>query len=265
LGGGGATGIAWEVGALDGLAIDVALADRVIGTSAGAAVAAKMTAGFDRGEVSEWASTPQVPHANVDAVVLARLAGAQVWPDRMAAIRALGRRGLAAWSRDAQDEWVSYVADDLRGRPWPDRLVLTATNAITARGTVFDAASGVDLADAVAASCSVPGVFPPVVIDGVPYMDGGMPSPANLDLAWGFQAVVAVTSHAASIRPYRWPGRQARELGVPVCLVEADTRTKVAQGPDMLDTSRVGRAYAEGLRQGRSRAEEARAAWRVPA
>ena len=48
LGGGGVAGIAWETGLLFGLAergIDVLAADLVVGTSAGAAVAAQITSG----------------------------------------------------------------------------------------------------------------------------------------------------------------------------------------------------------------------------
>ncbi len=251
LGGGGATGIAWEVGVLDGSGVDVGLADRVIGTSAGAVVAAKITAGFDRAALSAWASTPQVPRTGMTVAAVARLLLAQVRLDRSAALRDFGRRGLAAWTAAAQDEWINYVAGDLRGQAWPSRLVVTATNAVSGRGTVFDATSGVDLGLAVAASCAVPGIVPPVMLDGVPYMDGGLRSPANVDLAWGFDPVLVVTSDTASARPYRRPNWQAARLGSRVCLVGPDLRTRLCQGPDMLNTRQVADIYAEGVRQGR--------------
>ena len=50
---------------------------------------------------------------------------------------------------------------------------------------VFDAASDVRLLDAVGASCAVPGIWPPVTINGRRYIDGGIRSAANADLAAG--------------------------------------------------------------------------------
>ena len=49
----------------------------------------------------------------------------------------------------------------------------------------FDAGSGDRLADAVVASCSVPGLFPPISIDGQRYVDGGISSATNADLLAG--------------------------------------------------------------------------------
>ena len=46
---------------------------------------------------------------------------------------------------------------------------------------------------ALASSCSVPGVFPPVTISGIRYMDGGMRTALNADLAAGHDAVIAVS------------------------------------------------------------------------
>ena len=61
--------------------------------------------------------------------------------------------------------------------------MITAVDAVTGEFTVFTADSGVDLVDAVAASCAVPGVWPPVTIGDRRFVDGGVRSPVNADLA----------------------------------------------------------------------------------
>jgi NTE family protein len=57
----------------------------------------------------------------------------------------------------------------------------------------FDRLSGTGLVDAVAASCAVPGVWPPVTIEGRRYMDGGVRSSDNADLAQGYARIVIVS------------------------------------------------------------------------
>ena len=90
---------------------------------------------------------------------------------------------------------------------WPDRdLRVTAVEAESGEFVVFDRDSDVDILQAVAASCAVPLVWPAVTIDGLHYIDGGMRSTANADLASGADAVVVIAplpqafSKATSIR-----------------------------------------------------------------
>jgi NTE family protein len=63
----------------------------------------------------------------------------------------------------------------------------------TGDGKVFDQDSGVDLLDAVTASCSVPTVWPATTIGGRRYLDGGMRSSDNVDYAVGFDRVTIVS------------------------------------------------------------------------
>src|SRR5262249_32647760 len=71
-------------------------------------------------------------------------------------------------------------------REWPRRrLLVTAVDAGSGEFVVFDRDSGVGVVDAVGASCAVPGVWPPVTINGRRYVDGGVRSAANVDLAAG--------------------------------------------------------------------------------
>src|SRR5690348_17427060 len=52
---------------------------------------------------------------------------------------------------------------------------------------VFDSAGDASLVDAVGASCAVPGLWPPVTIGERRFMDGGMRTVANADLAHGYE------------------------------------------------------------------------------
>jgi NTE family protein len=67
---------------------------------------------------------------------------------------------------------------------WPARdLRIPAVEAATGEEVIFTRDSGVALLDAVAASCAVPGIWPPVSIDDRRYIDGGVRSSTNVDLA----------------------------------------------------------------------------------
>jgi NTE family protein len=76
---------------------------------------------------------------------------------------------------------------------WPDRpVLLPAIDALTGELTVFSRDSGVALVDAVAASCAVPGIWPPVTINGRRYIDGGVGSATHADLAAGYDRILVI-------------------------------------------------------------------------
>src|SRR5204862_7434219 len=88
---------------------------------------------------------------------------------------------------------IEVIRSRIKVDQWPEReLKLTAIEAESGRFTVFDKDSGVDLVHAVAASCAVPLVWPAVTIDGKHYIDGGVRSTANADLAKGADTVVVL-------------------------------------------------------------------------
>jgi NTE family protein len=67
------------------------------------------------------------------------------------------------------------------------------------------------LADAVTASCSIPAWYPPQVIDGIPYVDGGSVSNASIDLLRDRALDEAyVLAPMASVHPDRPPALLAR-------------------------------------------------------
>ena len=99
---------------------------------------------------------------------------AMVLPDRTESARQFGRWALQA-STVPEAERRSVVAERLPSHSWPDRLLrIVAVDTATGEARIYDRFSGTELIDAVAASCAVPGVWPPVTIDGHRYMDGAV-------------------------------------------------------------------------------------------
>ncbi|MFT4110678.1 patatin-like phospholipase family protein, partial [Propionicimonas sp.] len=127
------------------------------------------------------------------------------------------------------------------------------TDAATGRPAFLSAARPADLAAAVAASCAIPGVLPAVRIDGHLFIDGGLRSPANLDVAGSARAVVALAPLTGSVRAHRRPADQAAQLrraGVTVALLTPDSDGRRAIGLDPLAAGRVPAAFDAGRRLG---------------
>jgi NTE family protein len=119
----------------------------------------------------------------------------------------------------------------------------------------------VPLVKAVASSCAVPLVWPPVTIGGHRYMDGGMRSVANADLAAGYSRVVVVAPLTRSASLAATPQAQAAKLGVPSIVVSPDKTALAAIGPNLLDPARRRPAAEAGLAQAASVAEAVRQVW----
>jgi NTE family protein len=82
---------------------------------------------------------------------------------------------------------------------WPHGFACTAVDAQDGSFHLWDESSGVALGRAIASSCSVPGIYPPITIHGRRYVDGGMRSATNIDLVVGYERVlvIAVLSNMA--------------------------------------------------------------------
>jgi NTE family protein len=146
---------------------------------------------------------------------------------------------------------------------WPDRdLQITAVEAESGEFTVFTRDSGVDLISAVAASCAVPTVWPPVAIDGKHYIDGGMRSTANVDLAAGADRVIVLAplpqalSKKTSIRA-QLERVAPREWSV----ITPDAEALAAFGRNLLDPAKRADAARAGLRQSADLVDEVRHVW----
>lgn len=255
LGSGGGTGVAWSCGVLRGLTdegLDVAGADRVIGTSGGALVGARLALGDPVDLLTDdLLAAPRA--ARLEPVALARLLGAQLWPARQQAVRWLGRTARRAAS--GQAAFVASLGAGLTGRAWPGRLGVVVTALDTGRGMLIDARDGLPLDRAVAASCAVPGVFPPVRLGDGWFFDGGLRSPANADLAAGADRVLVLAPLVGAVRRARRPSVQARGLARALVLAPAG-----APG-DVFDPRRFRPALAAGREQGRRAAGRVAELW----
>jgi NTE family protein len=289
LGGGGSAGNAWEIGIIAGLfdaGLDVTEADLIIGTSAGSTVAAQITS----------ATQPSVLLANILAQASQPRAG-RVESDRgrgpspaanhmeitRGIIAAAGngadmrrRMGAAALEMDAasdssrQTQWRAAVAARLPSQRWPERTVLiVAVDAHTGEPVVFDRRSGVELVDAVAASCANGFGVPPYSIGGSRYIDGGYRADVNADLAAGYERVLVLSPFGARTRkPLEWGLHlvaQVDELRVGGSRVETifpDSDSLNAFGVNVMDPSTRRPAAQGGYNQGKAVAEQLIEFWR---
>ncbi len=206
LGGGGPVGVGWEAGLASGLAgagVALGAADLVVGTSAGSIVGARLALGLDLAETVSAVGQPLPVEAGASATIadlMTAWAGAASRAQTPEQTRIeLGKLALDAHTAAEGDFTAAAVFAQLAGRGWPASLRCTAIDTQTGALRVWDAAAGVPLDRAVASSCAVPMVFPPVTIDGTRYMDGGMRTPLNADLAAGYAAVVVVSCLALTL------------------------------------------------------------------
>jgi NTE family protein len=298
LGGGGVSGIAWEAGVLMGLrdgGVDVTTWDRVIGTSAGSIVGARLLgdarlddfytaqAEAPPGSNDDWVRTlggrlgaftllagrrrrlswlPRLWLSGVGLETLVRRAArrrtAGRWTGRPAphvtdpnpAIARIGELAIAA--RTAPESAFVSIVEALLGpaTDWPDRFAVTAVDALTGSTVVFDASSGVPLAHAVAASCALPTVLPPVTIGGRPYVDGGVASEVHLGLAAGHDEVLAImpVDFGRTVAE----AEALRQLGARFRAIHPGPASRAAIGHDieLLDPDRRARSALAGREDG---------------
>jgi NTE family protein len=272
LGGGGVTGIAWETGLIAGLAglgIDLAAADVIIGTSAGSVVGTDIACGQELEALYQAQLAPPAPEPAVR--IGWDFIGRLLWdvhtsPDPKRARARIGRWALAVPTVPEADRRKVFEAR-LPTSVWPSRpLKVTAVDAQTGDLAVFDSAGAVGLVDAVGASCAVPGLWPPVTIGERRFMDGGMRTVANADLAHGYERVVIVAPVAAGIGFMASPRRQAAALtaaGAGVALVRPDRAAVRAIGRNVLDVSRRAAAARAGRAQAAAEAQAVGAVWQA--
>ncbi|MFI8364394.1 patatin-like phospholipase family protein [Streptomyces sp. NPDC085612] len=272
LGGGGLTGIGWECGILHGLAragVDLTTADLVVGTSAGSVVGAQLTSGLLTAQElyeRQLGDASGETVARLGAGTLARfaLAMARSRGDAAAYRRRVGAMALAA-DTGAEAERRKVLAARLVSHDWPGRrLVVTAVDALTGELEAFDRESGSGLVDAVSASCAVPGVWPPVTVGGRRFVDGGIRSATNADLAAGHERVVVIAPITLGSRLVPSPAAQAARLraaGAKVLLITPSPAARKAFGHNVLDPARRDPAARAGLAQAAGHVAEAAAVW----
>jgi NTE family protein len=272
LGGGGITGIAWEIGVLAGLAeagTDLSGADLVVGTSAGSVVGAQVASGEQLEAMYERQLAP------ASGEKMARLNRATLAQFGWAMLRSRGRdvefrRRIGALALAAEragltppeQERLDVIGARLGGKQWPERdLVVTAVDAQTGEFRTFDRDSGVPLLHAVAASCAVPGVYPPVTIDGRRYVDGGMRSSANADLAQDYDRLVVLAPITRGFGPMASVDAQVTGMVSRVAVVSPDAAGRAAIGRNVLDPAARAPSAKAGCAQAASVAERIAEVW----
>lgn len=271
LGGGGLSGIGWISGILHGLAEAGAGlwdADTVIGTSAGSVVGAQLTSGrLTPAELYERQLAAPVGeiagHLSAAATLRhARAALSSRTPEDFG--RKVGHIALAA---DTPDEATrrAVIAGRLVSHSWPERpFLVTAVRATTGEFRVLDRGSGVGLVDAVAASCAVPGVWPPVTFEDGRWIDGGVRSPANAHLAEGHDRIVIIAPIAAGGGALESARAQAERLtagGARVTLITPNRTTRKAMGHNSLDPTHRAPSARAGQEQASAHAAGVAEVW----
>ena len=269
LGGGGVTGIGWMTGLLAGLAeagVDLTTADLVVGTSAGSVVGAQILSGPTLEDL--YAAQLKDATGEITARMGARAMFGFVfnamWPgDERAGRARLGRAAMRARTVP-EAERRAIIEGRLPARSWPDRdLIITAVDAQTGEAQNFDRSSGVSLGEAVAASCAVPLVWPPITVNGRRYIDGGVRSPANADLAAGCERVVVLAPITMALRAAGRIDRQLSALGPDVrsMVVSPDAGAREAIGRNVLDPAHRAASARAGHAQAAGAAATVRAVW----
>lgn len=293
LGGGGPVGVGWELGLAAGLAkegIQLAEADLVVGTSAGSLAGALLTSGEDPIALvaeAEAMFEAGVGDSGVDQVDMAGLAGlmeAMLGPEtpgdapeptEQERLAEVGAIALAA-DTIAEDVFVGSMGTVLSGKPWPAHFACTAVDAATGEFQVWNEAAGAPLDRAVASSCAVPGMYPPITIGGKRYMDGGVRTMHNADLAEGHEAVLVVSVMMTQLPPGIEDARLSaffarqnagiehlRASGSKVEVIEPDVEflTLSGMGMALMDFTMVKAAADAGVRLGQQSAERLAAIW----
>jgi NTE family protein len=270
LGAGGEAGIAWEVGLLAGLAdqgVDLTAADLIVGTSAGAGVAARINSDVSLADLYEHQLAPV--NGEIVARMSPRAMAGFVWAMALARDPVRARVRLGRMARRARTEPPAQRRAVIEARlgtnEWPTNdLLITAVDAETGEFAMFHSGSGVDLVDAVGASCAVPGVWPPVTINGRRWMDGGMRSPANADLAAGCDRIVVIAPIVRGLGPMPAVPDQVAQLaggGRAVALLAPDAAAVAAFGRNLLDPHRRAPSARAGYAQAAAALPYVKAVW----
>jgi NTE family protein len=288
LGGGGAAGQAWQIGVIAGLAeagLDLTeAADLVVGTSAGATAAAQVRSGIPAAELlasvlsepvrpagQNRERPPSLPMATVFERMRAIGAAATSAADLQRAMGAFGLESDSMLGPAVAGQRRAMVAARLPRHDWPDRpMIVVALDAHTGELAAFDRDSGVELVDAVTAATALPGGAPTHSINGTRYINGGVRSADNADLASGYANVVVLSPFSERSGTLqegqfeglrRFPGADLasqvealRKQGSHVEVITPDAGSRAAMGTNQMDPATRIPAARAGFAQGKQEA-----------
>lgn len=275
LGGGGVAGVAWELGILTGLqdrGVNVRGADLLIGASAGSVVGAQIASEATMESLFALQLTPVEQSRERMAVLdftpmmeIVTQASTTSAPDFKAIRARIGAYALTT-ATISEAERRAVIMARLPSHTWPQqRLLIVAVDTETGEEYVIDRASGVSLVDAVAASCAVPGIWPPVTIAGRRYMDGGVRSTTNADLAKGSHRVLILNPLGTNANFFgAGPAAEVAALqreGSRVLVIEPDAASAAAIGQNPLDPATRAPSALAGRKQGHELAPSIAAHW----
>ncbi|CAN7546992.1 patatin-like phospholipase family protein [Phenylobacterium sp. LjRoot225] len=278
LGGGGPLGVAWESGLIAGFAqgeVDLGQADFILGTSAGAIVGARLASGGDSARLADALLDPASaeirpppggsPEGFMTMVGLMR--EAQAGTRHPAEVRReLGAFALAAEAA-SEASFLDVIGRELGAIPhlgWPaGNFACAAVDVEDGGFQLWQADSGVDLLPAVTSSACVPGMITPITMKGRRYMDGGMRSPTNADLAAGYDLVVVIAVAPPGTPTVRLDEEveTLKAAGATVVAITLDEGSSLAIGANLMDSSRKPEVARAGLAQGLSQAEILKQVW----
>jgi NTE family protein len=143
--------------------------------------------------------------------------------------------------------------------------VVTAVDAQAGELVTFERDSDVGLLDAVTASCALPGVWPATNLAGRRYVDGGVRSPTNADLADGHDRVVIIVPLPMTGYVRESLDRERAALGsANVYVIAADQASLAAIGPNAQDPRRRRVALDAGRAQAERERDAVAATWSPP-
>jgi NTE family protein len=267
--------------------VRLADADLFVGTSAGSIVGAMLAHGRPTAELlatQHAIASEDAPRGTTDGAYdlapliqqFIKLYTSDAPPQQLRA--EIGQFALQAKVAMAEDEWLETfrTSDLIATGEWPTKpYICTAVDAESGEFVAWSKEKGVPIARAIASSCCVPGIFPPITINGRKYIDGGMKSATNAELAAGHDRVIVVSvtagmERAATAFPAiaeRAKKRMDDELGAitsaggEVKMIIPDAESQAAFGTNLMDFNRRGEIADAGLRQGKLEAAALREFW----
>ena len=287
LGGGGEWFIAWMLGYANGLlqsGVDLAQADVTIGTSAGSLVGAAIKGGRlteFTAALQQLGSDPamanKVLNISEGAPSQARARSVMGQTDQItpATLQEIGRAAMAA--HNAPDEkYIGSVEGILGLTNWPTGHHTTSTDCYTGESLIASTDSGVSIAQACAASSSLPGVNGPTWLGDRLCMDGGVStSSTHAEMLEGAKSVLIIAMFDFKAHPPKHvnpsfgiaervnPGTAEREAAylrskgstVHVAIANPDPTT------NFMDAATIGPAITDGVARGKADAPALAALW----
>jgi NTE family protein len=265
---GGERVVPWQTGVLAGLAdagLDLRGAGAIVGTSAGAFVAARLALGVDPRDAADRIAAHGAPAAPPElvrraAATLPRLLEIQAVRPSAERCRRVGRLALEARTIP-EDVHVGAVARRLPAGDWPAALRIVTVDAETGERVRLDQDAGATVAAGVAAARALPGVLPPVTVGGRRLIDAVVASGTNADVAWPGPELALVITPAAFAPPSgtidaaleAGLGRELSTLdraGIALQVIRADHEARAAMGSELFGVVDAAAAVECGRRAG---------------